>query len=72
VKLTFHLWGGVGLAANIVSLLFLFFSYIVGMGTYASVIALVWIGGMLYFGLGSFILVEDQSANIKITNEFPQ
>jgi hypothetical protein len=57
MKYLFAAWGGIGFLANLVNLLSLFTSTSVGVGTsaYAGAIALIWIGGMLLFGLGSLL-----------------
>jgi hypothetical protein len=57
MKYLFAVWGGIGFLANLVNLLSLFTSTSVGVGTsaYAGAIALIWIGGMLLFGLGSLL-----------------
>jgi hypothetical protein len=60
MKVLFAIWGGIGLLTNTFTLISLFLDTRtsgVGVGTssYASAIALIWIGGMLFFGLGSLL-----------------
>jgi hypothetical protein len=56
MKVTFAIWGSLGLIVNTVYLLF-----ISGIGSvsFACAMSLVWIGGMLFFGLGSLPHMRD-------------
>jgi hypothetical protein len=71
MKVMFVIWGGIGLLANIVSFLSLFVSSSVGVGTsaYVSAIALIWIGGMVFFGLGSILF---RTSDINLTSDAVQ
>jgi hypothetical protein len=64
MKFMFVIWGGLGLLGNIVTLLSLFATNSVGVGTsaYVSAIALIWIGGMVFFGLGSLLFKKAPKA----------
>jgi len=57
--LLFWLWGGLGLLFNTVSLMGLGTSVGVGSSAYLSATSLVWIGGMLLFGLGGLLANRD-------------
>ncbi len=62
--------GGIGLIAHVVTLLSLLSSSSVGVGTsaYAGATALIWIGGMVFFGLGS-LLFRASSTDIKVSSD---
>jgi hypothetical protein len=69
MKILFALWGSIGFLANVGTLLSLFSNMTgVGVGTsaYASAIALIWIGGMVFFGLGS-LLFRNAPSDVKVT-----
>jgi hypothetical protein len=57
MKILFVIWGGVGFLGSLVTLLSLFLSTSVGTGTstYVAAVTLIWIGGMVFFGLGSLL-----------------
>jgi hypothetical protein len=57
MKFMFVVWGGFGLFANLFLGIGSLLAPSVGVGTsaYVSAMALVWIGGMLFFGLGSLL-----------------
>jgi hypothetical protein len=61
MKVMFVIWGGLGLLGNIVSTIELFAANSVGVGTsaYVSAMALIWIGGMVFFGLGALLFKKD-------------
>ncbi len=64
MRALFFIWGAVGLFANFISAGNLFTSTSVGVGTstYVCAMALIWIGGMLFFGLGSMLWGEHLKA----------
>jgi hypothetical protein len=51
----FWLWGGIGLLANAISFFGLTGSVGVGTSTYLAAGSLLWIGGMVLFGIGALI-----------------
>jgi hypothetical protein len=57
MRIMFVLWGGLGLLINTINFIGMLGSVrggiVVGESSFASALALVWIGGMLFFGLGS-------------------
>jgi hypothetical protein len=59
MKVLFFIWGGLGFLFNLVTLIELHIptSGGIGVGTsaYASATALIWIGGMIFFGMGSLV-----------------
>jgi hypothetical protein len=59
MKIMFVICGGLGLLINIFNFMSMFGSASSGIGvgtsSFASAMALVWIGGMLFFGLGSLV-----------------
>jgi hypothetical protein len=72
----FWFWGGVGLAFNSGTLLGLTGSVGVGTSAYLTATSLIWIGGMLFFGIGALLSsndfdgerpAEQQVADIRIT-----
>ena len=58
MKVLFFIWGGFGFLFNLATLLDLHVPAAVGVGTsaYAAAVALIWIGGMVFFGMGSLIM----------------
>jgi len=72
MKVMFIIWGALGLIANGFTVLTLFTSASVGVGTsaYVSAMALIWIGGMVFFGLGSILVQKaglPSAADVQIT-----
>lgn len=59
LSLLFWLWGLVGLLFNAVTLMGLTGSIGVGTSAYLTATTLVWIGGMLLFGLGALLSHHD-------------
>jgi hypothetical protein len=55
----FWFWGGVGLLFNAGSLMGLTGSIGVGTSTYLAATALIWIGGMVLFGVGAMLSHND-------------
>ncbi len=55
----FWLWGGAGLVLNAGSLLGLTGSIGVGTSAYLTATALIWVGGMLLFGIGALLSNAD-------------
>jgi hypothetical protein len=71
MKGVFAAWGGIGFFVNFLILLALVFSREVGVGTstWACAIALIWIGGTVFFGFGVLIFVRtDLADDIRITD----
>ncbi|MDR3401934.1 MAG: hypothetical protein P4L99_05480 [Chthoniobacter sp.] len=60
--LLFWIWGAVGLFFNGGNLLALKGDVGVGTSTYMAAATLVWIGGMIFFGVGALILPGDYIA----------
>jgi len=55
-KILFGLWGGFGFLFNLFNLIDVFsFNAGVELSTRVSAVALIWIGGMLFFGLGAIV-----------------
>jgi hypothetical protein len=69
MRVMFGIWGGVGLLGNIINFLELIMWGAVhhgegiGVGTsaYMGTMALIWIGGMLFFGMWSIMRSEQRS-----------
>lgn len=61
MKVSFYVWGATGFAINCYSALYLVLASGIGVGTsaYFAASALVWIGGMVFFGLGSLLQAPD-------------
>jgi hypothetical protein len=64
MKVLFGLWGGIGFLGNLLSLINMFATSSIGVGTsaYAAAVALIWIGGMLFFGLGAIVFRRTDAA----------
>jgi hypothetical protein len=64
MKVLFVIWGGLGLVINILNFMSMFSSGTtsIGVGTssFASALVLLWIGGMVFFGLGSLVFRSQQ------------
>lgn len=71
MKFMFVIWGGLGLLANIVTFLSLFASNSVVTSAYVSGMELIWIGGMVFFGLGGLLFKKDHddAGGINISGE---
>jgi hypothetical protein len=71
VKFMFVIWGSLGLLANIVTFLSLFASNSVVTSAYVSGMALIWIGGMVFFVLGGLLFKKDpdDAGGINISGE---
>ncbi len=71
MKVLFFLWGIVGFLFNLISLVSMLAPIGVGVGTsaYVAAGALIWIGGMIFFGLGSLITVprDQDDGRIHVT-----
>jgi hypothetical protein len=61
MKFLFFFWGAIGLFFDVFELIDLHMRSEIGVGTsaYASAVALIWIGGMIFFGLGALIGRKD-------------
>jgi hypothetical protein len=56
MKICFKIWGGIGLFYNTLNLWdVLAYPQHVGGMTYLTAVVLIWIGGMLFFGLGALM-----------------
>jgi hypothetical protein len=73
MRKAFVIWGFLGFIANSIIHIGLFSGSVgVGTSTWASAVALMWIGGMIFFGLGAIIERIDANAgatNIKVTGD---
>jgi hypothetical protein len=66
MKVTFAIWGALGLIVNTGYLLFI---SNIGSSSYACAMSLVWIGGMLFFGLGSLPHMRESRATGNEAND---
>jgi hypothetical protein len=57
MKIGFGIWGSVGFLVNLIVLADVHMGGAIGVGTAerATAVALIWIGGMLFFGLGAIL-----------------
>jgi hypothetical protein len=67
----FWLWGGVGLFLNAGSLLGLTGSVGVGTSAYLTATSLIWIGGMLLFGIGALLSNSDFDGERPVSKAAP-
>lgn len=61
MKVMFVIWGGLGLLINTFNFISMLAPSIgVGSSSFVSAMALIWIGGMVFFGLGSLVFRSQQ------------
>jgi len=75
MKFLFFFWGAIGLFFNVFELIDLHMRSEIGVGTsaYASAVALIWIGGMIFFGLGAVLAaMRPEKRNASIPENQPQ